>query len=766
MKLNLNNNVKFHNKYELEVIDAATGQKKQTAIAENVVTTGIWNILKQSSPKMYGKIALGTGTGTPSAADTALFNQSFAYAGTFTMLNRTEQWPTCSYTVKVSIPATTSYVGTFTEIGLCGSYYAGNSNYYYPLWSHAMLKDAEGNQITITKTDLDILTITATIYVTFSHTDNNFIWMTPGAQNIICNVFRNIGGGTPPFTSGKTLHYCSSVLLDEDTGTILQVTVTQRLGSSAQMNESNVVNVPSVRMGTGTGNDTFYNAVLLGCASGDTLLYFGGIVFPNTSIFPNQVLAGMNIGVGDGTTKEYTIPLPHFLENTDVVYVDGVKKTRGVDYTLDNVHESVSSASDLSEFLVPISGLETAVGDIPEIPYTPTASSHYQHSLGSGYVADGATRRPLFSRYLTNDSRKAMLKSYNPFIYHATSVCPSKKVNTCTLKKFGMSGYVGSYDYAKNNKPLMVYEERPSTPLHLVRMTDGSKPTTVELQEVVATQLADPNLHPVFRNAGDLVRVGMHMDCYRRYMKAYNGECFVCATHKSSQDSEEKPTVFYYALAIGTTQNAAVLTGLAINSGNFQYNNVTYYWNLYQLHYVYGTVDDADTWITPAGTPKWTAAYGAYDNMQWGICYDGCKIKISGSNNQKDWTLLNIINIEGVPDEGYEPTSYSSNIYQYGLMESHSENTTEYTYYKVELDISAATSIALRNTRAVALAAESQRDNSTPDIAVLSYAGANLVFTEPPAEGAIIKMDATIDRPYKNANFVIDAAMTLSFGGA
>ena len=99
-------------------------------------------------------------------------------------------------------------------------------------------------------------------------------------------------------------------------------------------------------------------------------------------------------------------------------------------------------------------------------------------------------------------------------------------------------------------------------------------------------------------------------------------------------------------------------------------------------------------------------------------------------------------------------------------MESHSENTTEYTYYKVELDISAATSIALRNTRAVALAAESQRDNSTPDIAVLSYTGANLVFTEPPAEGAIIKMDATIDRPYKNANFVIDAAMTLSFGGA
>lgn len=762
MKLNLNNNVKFHNKYELEVIDAATGQKKQTAIAENVVTTGIWNILKQSSPKMYGKIALGTGTGTPSAADTALFNQSFAYAGTFTMLNLTEQWPTCSYTVKVSIPATTSYVGTFTEIGLYGSYYSGNT--YYTLWSHAMLKDAEGNQITITKTDLDILTITATIYVTFSHTDNNFIWMTPGAQNIICNVFRNIGGGIAPFTSGKTLQYCSSVLLDEDTGTILQVTATQRLGSSAQMNESRVVNIPSVRMGTGTGNDTFYNAVLLGYTNGDSSLYFGGIVFPNTSIFPNQVLAGMNIGVGDGTTKEYTISLPHFLENTDVIYVDGVKKTRGVDYTLDNTHATIASASDLSEFLVPVSGLELSTEDIPAIPYTPSYNS--SHAMFNDYWAgsNDTTARPLFTLYNAT-SKQALLKSHIPFVYKAPSNCLSSRLNDVQLFKFGVSGGGGSDNYCKFNRPLMVYEARESSTLKLVQVADGSRPTTAELQAIVAAQKADPQLHPTFIGAGTLVRCVTVYEYYRRYMKVYDDECFVCALHKNGTDSEEHPTVRYYILSISTTQNGAQLTGQLANNGSFTYEGTTYYYYLYLTDAVSGTVDTTEHLLLAENAPPgWTVALGNYDTAVYGICYDGCKILISGSNDQRTWNQIHSIPIVGRMDVKQDD-GYVQNVKQYDAMSSHSDNTQSYTYYKVELDISGATSLALKYTPAVALATGRAKDD-TVAIASLSYSGANLVFTEPPAEGAVIKMDATIDRPYKNANFVIDAAMTLSFGGA
>ena len=763
MKLNLNNNVKFHNRYELEVIDSVTGQKKQTAIAENAVTDGIWALLSASSPGVYGQIAMGTGTGEPSGADTALFQQTFAYKGTFSMLSRVEQWPTCAYTVKVSIPATASYVGTFTEIGLLGTYTSG-SYARYQLWSHAMLKDAEGNQITITKTDLDILTITATIYVTFGHTDNNFIWMQPGPQNFICNAFRTTDRVTTPFASERTLCYCTSVLIDDTTGVILQVTVAQRLGSSEQLNkDTKVFNIPSVRMGTGTGNDTFYNAILVGYNN----LYFGGIVFPNPNIFPNQVIAGMNIGVGDGATKEFAIPLPHFLEDTDVVYVDGVKKTRGVDYTLDNVHESVASASDLSEFLVPIGGLELATDEIPEIPYTPSYNSEGA-SLNNYWANEhSTTTQPLFTRYIA-DSKRALLKSHIPFIYKAPPNCLCARMNNVQLQKFGVSGQGGSNAYCKYNRPLMVYEARQSPALKLaqVDVANATQPTTAELQSIVASHLADPQLYTTFSGAGTLVRCVTMQSYYRRYMKVYDDECFVCVLYKNGIDAEERPIVTYYLLVVSTTDAGTRLTGYNIRNGSFKHENVTYYYYVYGTDAVSGTIDTTlDAFLSAENAPPgWTVALGNYDTAVYGICYDGCKILISGSNDRRTWNQIHSIPIVGRMDVKQDDGYYDT-VKQYDTITSQCDNTIPYTYYKVELDISEATSLALQHTPAVALATGRAVDD-TVAVSVLSYIGPNLTFTEPPAEGAVIKMDATIDRPYKNSNFVIDAAMTLSFGGA
>ena len=57
----------------------------------------------------------------------------------------------------------------------------------------------------------------------------------------------------------------------------------------------------------------------------------------------------MNVGLGDGHTTGFNTPLSLFVENSDTVYVDGVAKIRGADYTINNI-----SAASKKGFVQPI----------------------------------------------------------------------------------------------------------------------------------------------------------------------------------------------------------------------------------------------------------------------------------------------------------------------------------------------------------------------------------------------------------------------------
>lgn len=62
----------IHNRFDIEVIDKDSGKIKMRAYAENVICTALWT--KLFTPATYfNYIHYGTGTGTPSSADTALF---------------------------------------------------------------------------------------------------------------------------------------------------------------------------------------------------------------------------------------------------------------------------------------------------------------------------------------------------------------------------------------------------------------------------------------------------------------------------------------------------------------------------------------------------------------------------------------------------------------------------------------------------------------------------------------------------------------------
>ena len=71
-KLDAQLNCDIHNRFDIEVVDAATGEVRQRAQAQNVICNQLWPRLL--TPATYfNYIHYGIGTGTPAATDTSLF---------------------------------------------------------------------------------------------------------------------------------------------------------------------------------------------------------------------------------------------------------------------------------------------------------------------------------------------------------------------------------------------------------------------------------------------------------------------------------------------------------------------------------------------------------------------------------------------------------------------------------------------------------------------------------------------------------------------
>lgn len=155
---------KVHNKYHAELRDARTGELKNEGWAYNVVVNNYYNRLAAGERVGFQVLGVGTGSGTPAVTDTNLF-QYLAGSDSPTRspvqrISNTEASMQYSWTFGES-----SANGNLTEVGLSdsGSYF---SRYFV---SHALFTDSENNPITIVKTNVDRLTVTATVYIEVSY---------------------------------------------------------------------------------------------------------------------------------------------------------------------------------------------------------------------------------------------------------------------------------------------------------------------------------------------------------------------------------------------------------------------------------------------------------------------------------------------------------------------------------------------------------------------------------------------------------------------
>lgn len=438
MKINVELNM--HNKFELELRHADGTITK--AFAYNVVLDVYYDYLKNgnlSGSNLYApsldQVFLGSGTGTPSASDQALFSQVAYKTGTVGSLTKTGS---NSYSKTVSVVFGNNEANAdLTEIGI------GGSN---RIFTHAMLTDAEGHTITIHKEMSDILTVVATVYLTLPSSSNWPSWITPfpfstyrlpsgieadnqpvGTELVRDNVSEVYTPQIPPL-----IYFCLGY------NTIIPTYSYRPIFSSDgyyYYSNSLVFTTRYARQQDGTGlvstvgtiNSTQWNAdVTYQIRALGSIL--GIITFPNHDIFPPKEIE--LTATGDGVTTDFNFGIPELMTgSTNVeVKVNGATLNYGTQYTWGGKDFRLRQAwcSQHGTYMVARSGdVPIAYSGSSQKDYSPTINYHPVHSnsLETEYTL------PLEYIYDFGQSGKKV----NAFCSEVTKVFSSHSSASCIL---------------------------------------------------------------------------------------------------------------------------------------------------------------------------------------------------------------------------------------------------------------------------------------------------------------------------------------------
>ena len=325
----------YKTNYHLELIDSRSGEKKQEVDTSNVFTIGWWNAAlynygSAGAPRFVTNIYLGSGSGTPAESDTAMFKNLWNIGSDSETRTADVENKSIHVVASASFPATSSYVGTITEVGIWSSTCGGGSSWPTPvMMTHALLKDAEGNPISITKSDTDILKVTVVLDISYSVSSPWTLNKYPGyllsvvrssvLRNQWMNVYFSLGT-----TSQEPRNYGNNY------GLYHYPQPTAFLGSTGSMNKATKkMTFPTARneVAAGSTRPIYYNyAMFTG---------FCYVALPNPDIFPSYMVSGIRIGTGDGNATQFPNPMNYYVKDTETIYKNGNALVRGTDYTID-----------------------------------------------------------------------------------------------------------------------------------------------------------------------------------------------------------------------------------------------------------------------------------------------------------------------------------------------------------------------------------------------------------------------------------------------
>lgn len=330
-------NGNIHNRFDIEVIDAKSGEIRQRAQAENIILDALWTKLLSASPAYNQYIHYGTGSGTPTANRTQLFtflgSKQPAEEDDYYDINYTVG--TLSVRRKIVLSENEHVGATLTEVGIAYGTSASN------LVTHAMLKDMNGNTVTILKTATDIINIYATVFVHVNPNGyaNGKIKVPLKPNNFFLRAYLT---GTGEYANQGT--FCTAALTG---GAHFDVPTYDKENygvSFARPKVTQTFDVPNKkiivtanRVGAAEGNNQYgIKAIVFESAHGASVdpswsypqqcavtVDFDAVVPGGTTV------SGESVGTGDGVTKDFTTKFP-FAKNA-TVFINGVQTAATVD---------------------------------------------------------------------------------------------------------------------------------------------------------------------------------------------------------------------------------------------------------------------------------------------------------------------------------------------------------------------------------------------------------------------------------------------------
>ena len=306
----------IHNRFDLEVVDSVTGEVKQRAQAENVICNGLWNCLfdgNEYPSRYFSAISFGTGAGVPAAANTALFTPlgskgfpsigwSYIDSSTYVINNDYENH-VYSAQNKIQLLETEYNGSTITELGV-------SSLTQGTLCTHAMLKDMNGNPISIAKTNTDIINIYATIFVHWQDSYNG-----NRINNYYLPLFEVLTG-----RAGYGVGQClKSVSFKSGIGYYDSQTAVSKSGTITYDIPNKKATIVYPRLAASEGNFGQSGIGFVSIADGEG----NGIFFDQAFATPFDIVSE-SVATADGVLKDFSTSFGYLNSGDTTVFVDGV----------------------------------------------------------------------------------------------------------------------------------------------------------------------------------------------------------------------------------------------------------------------------------------------------------------------------------------------------------------------------------------------------------------------------------------------------------
>lgn len=385
----------FKNTYNLELIDASTGNIKQSGKFHNLTTKylrapivgqaygGTDEYESISGYVLFGGISVGSGTTAPTQEDTALAHELWHTGILQSGVERSFEWLdeyTGKETVTVTYPATSSYVGTVTEVGIYSGLMYSSFSSKVKLCTRSLLTDSEGQLISFEKKDTDILKVTITVELSLSSMLDSFVVFK--YPILIAKLLHSMGSA-----GSSNYHY--------NMGYLQLCRFYNDLEGFSPYNNNNYnagidQSIGAPILGLCNDNECYfrYPVTRLGTNVITSERYFKGVAvpgvgywkLPNEDVLPAYTIKDISVGTGDGVTKDFLNPLCYFKADTDKVYKNGVQLVRGVDYTINNKGNK-DCLPEVAEMTPPISVKSSAASNTTLAWYNmflPNASIQYK----------------------------------------------------------------------------------------------------------------------------------------------------------------------------------------------------------------------------------------------------------------------------------------------------------------------------------------------------------------------------------------------------